>query len=356
MNWLILGYSGGVEKCNLPFEPVVSDYDLRDAPPDPQSFLPETPPLPHTACFRTEQEGPLTFEQILDRFPDSDEAADRLRGWDWQGSVRRVFACDDPPAGEAGWIEIIVTLFGTPASAQQAVDYFAVTRAQGAGLAPEAPPEIGEHTAVLSGPAYNGTEYTLYASQGPILIRVTGISPSGIPTGDVMAVAQSILETEQGSSQPELAPTPASSLSASDYLPHFLAVADDVNYARCLSVFTLGIYNDREVAAALEATGLTGSQIERLGWADGAYIVFRCDAPPAGRASQVDVVIHRFADPASAQQAEPYVDATYEPGDNEARDCDSADELVVCILGRSLSGKPVSDVQLVLEQVVSEVG
>ena len=59
------------------------------------------------------------------------------------------------------------------------------------------PPAIGDHAAVLSGPATNGKEFTLYVSEGPLVLRVTGVSPSGIPFINVLSVAQAILATRQ---------------------------------------------------------------------------------------------------------------------------------------------------------------
>ena len=48
----------------------------------------------------------------------------------------------------------------------------------------------------LTGPAPNGTEYTLYASGGPLLFRVTGVAPMGYtPALDVEAIAHRAVRT-----------------------------------------------------------------------------------------------------------------------------------------------------------------
>jgi hypothetical protein len=100
-------------------------------------------PLAHSGCFRIETDHVLTFEDLLANFGGTDEARSRLQTWGWQERANRVFACDTPPDGEAGWVDISLHLFADAASAQQAVDYFATVRAEGTSLIPAAAPAIG---------------------------------------------------------------------------------------------------------------------------------------------------------------------------------------------------------------------
>jgi hypothetical protein len=102
--------------------------------------------------------------------------------------------------------------------------------------------------------------------------------------------------------------------------------------------------------------GLSRTQVDALGWQDGAYVVFSCANPPVGRANQIDVVVHQFLNALAAQQALPSFDSTYVPGVNETRDCDNTGALVICVTGRSLTGSPLSDVLFVLQQVVADAG
>jgi hypothetical protein len=311
--------------------------------------LPVALPLDHAACFGIVDDGTLDFDQLLGRFSGVLDAETRLRTWAWQASAFRQFGCDGPPEGEAGWIDISLHLFGDPLAAQEAVDYFAAVRAEGGPLFPVAPPEIGDHAAALAGPASNGKEFTIYTSQGPLLVRVTGVSPSGIPFINVLTVTQAVLAAQQ--TQPQSVPTPSvqsPSLPASSYLPAFPAV----RHRDCFEVLTEGTYAYDGVEDALSQTGLTASEFNELGWQDGAYIVFTCEEPPVGRAAQIDVGIHQFQDSASAEQALPYFSGMYELGENESRSCDTALTLVICVSGRSVSGSPLSDVQFVLNQVV----
>jgi predicted metalloprotease len=341
---LTRGFGGGpFTGCNAPIEVEADDSEDRDIP------LPDVLPLNHAACFGIVDDGTLNFEQLLGRFSGVPDAATRLQSWEWQTSAFRQFGCDGPPEGEAGWIDISAHRFGDSLAAQEAVDYFAAVRAEGGPLFPVAPPEIGDHAAALSGPAVNGKEFTIYASQGPLLVRVTGVSPSGIPFINVLTVTLSVFAAQQG--QPQVVPTPPvqpPSLPASSYLPAVPAV----RHRDCFGVLTEGMYVYGDVVDALEPTGLSQSQIDELGWKDGAYIVFTCDEPPVGRAAQLDVVIHQFQDAQSAQQALPFARGMYAPGEKEEWSCDTAAQLVNCVVGRSITGSPLSDVHFVLNQVV----
>jgi predicted metalloprotease len=373
-NAVMRGYLDGLNGCNLQIRgndppPVTRTQPLTPTPtPTPTSVdkqptatiesqvgaellsrLPNFPTLDHAACFSIVDDGTLNFEQLLGRFSGVPDAETRLRTWAWQASAFRQFGCEGPPEGEAGWIDISLHLFGDPLAAQEAVDYFAAVRAEGGPLFPVEPPAIGDHAAALSGPASNGKEFTIYASQGPLLVRVTGVSPSGIPFINVLTVTQAVLAALQG--QPQLSPTPqvqSPSLPASSYLP----VTPAVRHRDCFQVLTEGIYSYGDVVDALEPTGLSQFQFDELGWQDGAFRVFTCDDPPVGRATQIDVVIHQFQDAQSAQQALPFARGMYVPSDQEEWSCETAEQLVVCVVGRSITGSPLSDVHFVLNQVV----
>jgi S1-C subfamily serine protease len=311
--------------------------------------LPIRPPLDHASCFGTVDEGPEDFAQVLSRFSGMPDAADRLQGWGWQGSAFRQFGCDGPPEGEAGWIDISVHLFADSTSAQEAVDFFTAVRLDGSPYIQGASPGIGDYSTAMAGPAVNGKDFTIYASQGPYLVRVTGVSPSGIPFMNVLAVANAVLADDGGVPQTSTAPaTQSDARSSLTYMP----ASPALRHADCFSVFTEGTYHYGDVAAALQQTGLSQSQFAALNWQDGAYRVFRCSNPPFGRASQIDVVIHQFADSSSAAVALPYFATTYETDRNESRSCDVAASLVVCVTGISQSGSPLSDVAFVLQQVV----
>jgi hypothetical protein len=356
---LTRGYGGGpLNGCELPISESEEDSeDRRESPEgregpgsdDVLDRLLVTVPLTHASCFDIVDDGTEDFGQVLGRFSGVPDAADRLQDWGWQASAFRQFGCDGPPEGEAGWIDISVHQFADSLSAQEAVDYFTAVRLDGSSYIQGVSPGIGDHSTAMSGPAVNGKDFTIYASQGPILVRVTGVSPSGIPFMNVLSVAQAVLaDLEEIPQSPSTTSGQEAWRSAASYLPAIPAV----HYRDCFDVLDEGTYSYSDVAAALLPTGLSQSQLDGLGWRDGAYVVFTCDEPPAGRAAQIDVGIHQFQDVASAQEALPYFSTMFELGSNHHRDCDPENNLVVCVSARSLTGSPLSDVAFVLQQVV----
>ena len=189
---LMNGYSKGVAACGLPWPSVatvtpVLARTLAPAPappPAPAAAAPVPAPgtvpaaifLPQGQVFRVEQQGPEAMDAGLAQFG-------------WTSGEYRIFASDNPPPGAAGWVEIHRLHFGSVAGASQALAFLAQNRAATNGLAPLGPAGIGDESAALSGPAYNGTEYTVFVRSGADLLRVTGISPSGVPSQDVIAAA-----------------------------------------------------------------------------------------------------------------------------------------------------------------------
>jgi predicted metalloprotease len=350
---VLRGYLDGLAGCNLPDIEIVI---IEETPEenlacaiDLLNCLPRVPPLDHAACFGVVDDGTEDFEQLLNRFSGIPDAVNLLEEWGWQATAFRQFGCDGPPDGDAGWIDISAHLFADATSAQQAVDYFTAVRLDGSPYVQGVSPGIGDYSTAMAGPAVNGKDFTIYASQGPYLVRVTGVSPSGTPFMNVLTVAQTVLADIQGMPETPLpTPTQDAARPASAYLP----AIPGVRHRDCFDIQTEGSYAYSEVAEALQATGLSQSQFTDLGWRDGAYVVFVCDEPPAGRAAQIDIGIHQLQDEASARQALPYFSIMFEVEDNHHRDCDVARNLVVCVSARSLTGSPLSDVAFVLQQVV----
>jgi hypothetical protein len=375
------GYIDGLAACGLlafsrsTVPPVIPPATVpSSALPSPDlPALPETLPLAHAACFRVEADGSLGLNDMVGRLGGTDDARARLQQWGWQDSSYRTFACDTPPKGEAGWVDISINRFADSASAQRALDYFTAARAQGTYLLPGAPPAIGDRAAVLSGPTSNGKEFTLYVSSGPLLVRVTGVSPSGIPFSDVLTIAQAILAIPLPqalpaptqpypptilipSPGPPDSPSPASaspaSLPARSYLPRTLPVADP----SCFDIQSQGEYSFDTVASFLAGAGVSDDAIAGLDWQDGAYIDFHCPNPPVGTANFLEVVMHRFGSAPAASTAALYWQAGYVPSHpGEVYICESAGAFVVCADGRAISGSATADVTALLDQVVTSI-
>jgi hypothetical protein len=154
----------------------------------------DTLPLDHAACFSVEGEGEMDVPAVIERLATDDGASSTLQDLGWQAGVYRQFACKPPP-GRVGWVDISVHRFPDAASATEAVAYFAASRADSMDLQSVPATAIGDSSAALTGRAVNGTEYSLYLSEGPVLYAVTGVAPdSGSdPRPDVEAIATTLL-------------------------------------------------------------------------------------------------------------------------------------------------------------------
>lgn len=368
---LMKGYGGGIEKCGVPpltGIPTPAQVVDRNPPmppltPTPNSDfpgptlaprLPTALPLAHANCFGIVDDGPMTFDQLVGRFSGFPDASARLQGWGWQASAYRQFGCAGPPEGDAGWIDISVHGFANAASAQAAADYFAAARQDGTSLRRADGPGVGDYSIALVGPATNGKEFTIYATRGPWLVRVTGVSPSGIPFMNVRTVAIDVLDAQGMSGVPSVPPASAStssipSQSSETYLPN----SPNLNNAACFRTHSRGSISYGDVREAFARTNAGAGAAETYGWQDGAWVVFICDDPPFGRARQLDVSIHQFRDASAAQQASSAVKAFQMPGDHESRACDTVGSLVICVSGYADTGSPLSDVYFVLNQVVA---
>jgi probable HAF family extracellular repeat protein len=158
-----------------------------------EQFLPGSLPLSSADCFRTEGSEVFDFISLLARFPDVPDAASTLQSLGWQAGANRKFACDTPPLGTVGWVDMSVHRFVDARSAQAAVPFFATSRALSTALAPAAAAQLGDASSALTGDAGNGTEYTLYVAQGSLLFRVTGVASTGNPRPDVEAISAGLI-------------------------------------------------------------------------------------------------------------------------------------------------------------------
>jgi hypothetical protein len=154
----------------------------------------DTLPLDHAACFSIEGEGELDIPAVIARLATGADASTSLQALGWQGGLYRQFACK-PPAGRVGWVDISLHRFSDDYAAAEAVAYFADSRARSMDLQPVPATTFGNSSAALTGSAINGTEYSLYMSNGSLLFAITGVAPdSGSdPKADVEAIAAALL-------------------------------------------------------------------------------------------------------------------------------------------------------------------
>jgi hypothetical protein len=171
--------------------------------------LPETLPVTRAGCAAVEDAEALDIPAFSERYDGLPDAATTLSAMGWLDGAYRRFACEAPPPGGVGWVTLGVLRFADERAAAEAVGLLAKSRAQVAPLRPAAAVPLAGNAAALAGAAVNGTEYTLYLSDGPLLYRVTGVAPAGNPQSDVEAIAAALIAANtggQGAGWP--APTP----------------------------------------------------------------------------------------------------------------------------------------------------
>jgi predicted metalloprotease len=298
------GYLDGATGCGLPLAAApASGPDVTNPQPAPETegrsrslanLVPSQLDLPEGQSFRVADQGATTFDILASGFPDPGEAAARLREWRWQANSYRYFASDNPPPNAAGWVELSIHGFAGADGAAAALPYFASSRARALGLAPIEIALFGDQSAAITGPASNGTEMTIYARRGNLLIRATAISPQGTPRADVTEVALVPLRhliNDLGIVSPALRgllpPTPmmpAGLVPAGDQAKSAGAIADT--------------FADPDEAGRL---------FQAWGWREHAARSFVAEGPgTANGTTQFDVAAYRFADPAGASQALPF--------------------------------------------------
>lgn len=162
------------------------------------SYLLADLPIPNASCFSLASEGALDLPALQGRYGGVNDLDEELQRMGWQGGDFRQFGCDNPPGGNAGWIDMTVQEFASPDDANVAVYYFADARGRSTNLQAASASALGEATAALSGPGVNGEDYTLYFSSGPLLFSVTGVAPTGDPRADVGDVAAALYELSLG--------------------------------------------------------------------------------------------------------------------------------------------------------------
>jgi len=258
------------------------------------TLLPTTLSLPQDQPFRLEEEGGRTLDEIADGFPDRAEAARLLREWGWQENAYTHYASDNPPRNAVGWVEISLHRFATADGAAAALPYYARARWSGTQLRPIDLGLFGDQSAAVMGPAFNGQELTIYARRGNVLIRATGIAPTGDPTGDVIEVA--LIPLLRLIDEPRVvAPELFGLLPTEANLPPQLRLAEE--HARS--------------ASTVAATFADPAEAERLfqgwGWRENASRVFVAEGPgTVAGTTRFEAVAYRLADERAAAEALAY--------------------------------------------------
>ena len=304
------GYLDGVTGCDLPLStaqqppaqrpagppvpnPGSAPQTVGVAPPNLSALVPTALELPH-GRLRLFDEGAATIETLATGFPDPVEATRLLQEWGWSGNLYRYFVSDNPPPNGAGWVELSIHRFASADAAAAALPYFATGRMAELGLTQREIGLFGDQTEAVGGQAYNGTELTIYARRGNLLIRATAIAPVGDPRADVTEVALYPLR-QLIDHVGVVAPAMLDLLPTTAMLPPGLQPAGD--HARSAAT------NADTFADPDEA----GELFQAWGWREQVARSFvAVGSGTANGTTQFDAAIYRFADPRGASQALPY--------------------------------------------------
>jgi hypothetical protein len=183
------------------------------APPSMLPYLLEELPADLPSCLLPVGEGTFDFSALVERFPDTPNASERLRALRWEAGSFRQFSCDVPPLGGLNWLDMSAHRFANAALAAEAVPFYAGARLTGTQLAEAPAMVLGDRAMAIVGPSELGTEMTLYVSAGPLLLRVTGIGFEYDPRADVELVMTALylrsLDEIEASRATNAAPTAA---------------------------------------------------------------------------------------------------------------------------------------------------
>jgi hypothetical protein len=127
-----------------------------------------------------------------------------------------------------------------------------------------------------------------------------------------------------------------------------------VSHRDCFVRQVTDTYSEADVEAFVVQAEAMTEHVDIVGWQDGAYVDFRCETPPTDiAAGYVGVVLHRFADPATADAAAPHWLHGRVPASNEAWPCSTQETLLVCVSATAQNGAPWVDAQAVRSQVLA---
>jgi hypothetical protein len=290
----VLPGSGQPAPAARPAPPAPSEIGVLAPPLALATLVPPALSLSQGQPFRIEEEGTKTLNDIAAGFADPTDTTQQLRGWGWEGAAYRIYASDAPPRNAVGWVELDIHRFATVDAAAEALPYFVQGRMATAGLHPVDLGLFGDQAMALTGPAFNGNEVTIYARRGRILVRVTGITPRGDPTADVIAAV--LIPLRQLVDEPRVvSPELFASLPAKSRVPSGLRLAEE--HARSASTIA-STFPDPS-----EAEGL----FQSWGWRESAARVFVADgAGTAAGTTHLELSVFRLADARAAAAALPY--------------------------------------------------
>ncbi len=169
--------------------------DAPAPPPDSlEALLPTEEQVPEG--LTQTREGERTEEEVAGAL-GTDDAAQRLEEWEWEGNAFREFdlpADADAEPDQTNHVDVSVHRFGGAEAAEEALPYFSDLVVDAQGLEEVDVDPLGDQVRALSGAPDGANLVILYIRSGTDLIRIGTASPEGDPTADAVAVAEAILD------------------------------------------------------------------------------------------------------------------------------------------------------------------
>jgi hypothetical protein len=159
-------------------------------------LLPDASEAPDGLALTTEAE--RSKSEVVASMGGTDEAAQMLDDWGWQGTAYREFAAADPtalPDGSVTYLNVSVHRFGSAEAADNALTYFSDIVVNGQGLQDVQVAPVGDAARGLTGAPDGNALAVLYVRSGKLLYRIgtSTNSADGDPMSAAIAVAKAIL-------------------------------------------------------------------------------------------------------------------------------------------------------------------
>lgn len=162
-----------------------------------QAFLPDPSAL--DGDWTVTDEGERTKAEVADAIgPDGDN---QLTSWRWRDNFYLDLTRTDPASfpDETTYINVSVHRFANPEGASEALTALSDIVINVQGLQVVETPAIGDQARGLAGPGEGVNLYVLYVQDGKYLIRLGGSSATGDPAETVNGLAETIVESQDGS-------------------------------------------------------------------------------------------------------------------------------------------------------------
>ena len=188
-------------------------------------------------------------------------------------------------------------LLGDPASATEAMSYFAAGRTLLLGMSPIPIARIGDQVLAIGGRRDGVNEATIYVRGGAFLVRVSAVAPGGDPFPDATETASQFLADVHGSGTSVSARTVDELLPTLSFLPAGFFVSDE------------GDRDQNDIAGTFLRPFEADSVLTSCGFQGNVYRYFARDyaySPYPGAATSIEVSLHLFGSAGGATEALPY--------------------------------------------------